>query len=276
MDNLPAFNGNPANSLFETKSKSNGGTYWLESDLMALLGYDNKNTFRNAVSKAQAVCANLNIPVEENFISIKNEKGIKDTQLTRFACYLIAMNADSRKPEVAKAQAYFAALAESFRQYCEEAENVMRLQIRSEISGREKSLSGVAKEAGVIEYHFFQNAGYRGMYNMNLSQIRTLKHVPNDRSPLDFMGKTELAANLFRITQTEAKIKGENIKGQKQCEVAAEHVGKVVRKTMKHLSGQTPESLPPAHDIKEVKKELKETHNKLKRIDANKNNKKTN
>jgi DNA-damage-inducible protein D len=186
------------------------------------------------------------------------------------------MNADSRKAEVAKAQAYFAALADSFRQYCEEAENVLRIQIRSEISGREKSLSGVAKEAGVINYQYFQNAGYRGMYNRNLNEIRALKHVPSDRSPLDFMGKTELAANLFRITQTEAKIKGENIKGQKQCEVTAEQVGQVVRKTMKQISGQTPESLPPAHDIKEVKKELKETHKKLKKIDTNRNNTKSN
>jgi DNA-damage-inducible protein D len=266
MENLPAFDKDPSESLFEKKARSNEFTYWLATELMELLGYDNRSAFRNAISKAQIACANLNIPVEENFIHIISEIG-SDTKMTRFACYLVAMNADSRKPQVAKAQVYFATLAESFRQYYEQAENVIRVQIRGEISEREKSLAGVASQAGIEQWALFQNAGYRGLYNMHLYQLRQLKGIPGNRTPLDFMGKTELAANLFRITQTEEKIKSENIRGQTKLENTAEFVGKEIRKTMIKLSGQTPESIPPVDDIKIVKKEIKQTHKKLRKLD---------
>ncbi len=266
MENLPAFDKDPGKSLFEKKARANDFTYWFASELMQLLGYDSKSTFRNAISKAQIACANLNIPVEENFIHVKSGDG-SDTKMTRFACYLVAMNADSRKPLVAKAQVYFAALAESFRQYYEQAENVIRVQMRGEISEREKSLVGVASQAGIEQYGLFQNAGYRGLYNMHLYQLRELKGIPGNRTPLDFMGKTELAANLFRITQTEEKIKSENIEGQKNLENTAEFVGKEIRNTMIKLSGQTPESIPAVDDIKAVKKEIKQTHKKLRKLD---------
>ncbi|HQZ60673.1 MAG TPA: damage-inducible protein D, partial [Acinetobacter sp.] len=153
-----------------------------------------------------------------------------------------------------------------------ESENVERVLIREEVSEREKSLSGVAKQHGVTNYAFFQNAGYRGMYNMNLAQLRQLKGINSKRSPLDFMGKDELAANLFRITQTELKVKQDGRRGQGYLESLAEQVGKQVRQAMLDISGTRPESLPPAEDVNTVKKGLKETHKKLKEIDVPRDN----
>jgi DNA-damage-inducible protein D len=184
------------------------------------------------------------------------------------------MNGDVRNPRVAQAQAYFITMAEAFRQYVHEAENVERVLVRNELSDREKALSGTASAHGVENYAFFQNAGYRGMYNMDMSQIRRRKGVPSGRSPLDFMGKTELAANLFRLTQTEEKIRNEDLRGQRPLERAAEHVGKEVRDTMIRLSGTRPESLPPAQDIKTVRQELKRSQKEYNKLDKPKKPKK--
>jgi DNA-damage-inducible protein D len=177
------------------------------------------------------------------------------------------MNGDPKKPQVAQAQAYFVQWAEACRLYLEQAEGVERVAIRGEISEHERTLSGTAKAAGVVEYGLFQNAGYRGLYNMDLWQIRRRKGVPQGRSPLDFMGKTELAANLFRVTQTEEKIRAEKIRGQKPLERTAEGVGRKVRQTMIEISGKRPEELPPAEDIKEVHKKLKTSHREIRKLD---------
>jgi DNA-damage-inducible protein D len=123
-----------------------------------------------------------------------------------------------------------------------------------------------------FEDHF--QSGYRGMYNMNISKLRKIRNIPDKRSPLDFMGKDELAANLFRITQTELKIKNENIKGQSRLEVTAEHVGKEVRNAMIKISNVAPEDLPKDSDIIDVKKELKSKSKKIKQIDSKKTVKK--
>ncbi|MGC4083396.1 MAG: hypothetical protein QM736_15120 [Vicinamibacterales bacterium] len=124
----------------------------------------------------------------------------------------------------------------------------------------------VASHAGVANFAFFQSAGYRGMYNMTLAQLRDHRDIDRSRSPLDFMGREELAANLFRITQTEAKIRNEGVRGQKALENAARTVGAKVRKTMLELGGTAPERLPPAEDIKTVKKGLKQAHRQFERL----------
>ncbi|MER2527863.1 MAG: damage-inducible protein D [Candidatus Competibacter denitrificans] len=254
---------------FEDLSHRNGATYWYATDLMKLLGYDPRNLI--PVNKAMAACAALNIPIHENFISLTRDmegKPTQDFKLTRFACYLTAMNGDSKKPAVALAQAYFATLAEVFSRQAQEMESVERVTVRDEISTREVSLNSIAKQAGVSDYARFQNAGYRGLYNMNIMQLRRWKRVPGNRTPLDFMGKTELAANLFRITQTEEKIHREGLHGQGVLENTAEGVGREVRQTMQRISGIRPESLPPATDIRDVKKGLKTTYRELKKIDT--------
>ena len=214
---------------------------------MVMLGYESFRSFSNAINKAIATCTALNISVVENFTQVRrNVEGddVDDFKLTRFACYLNSINGDVRKPEVAEAQAYFVTMAEAFRRYIQNADDVERVQIRDDVSDREKSLSQAASAGGVVDFGYFQNKGYLGLYNMNLSSLKQHKGIPSNRSPLDFMGKQEPAANLFRITQTEAKIRADAVKGQRALESAALSVGKKVRKTMIEISGVAPESLP--------------------------------
>ncbi|WP_295435128.1 hypothetical protein [uncultured Thiodictyon sp.] len=258
---------------FDDLACENGFRYWWASALMEALGYESRTAFWNAINRAISACVALNIDVMGNFVQSPRDidgKAAPDYRLSRFACYLVAMNADPRKEQVALAQAYFATLAVAFQRYVEEAQDVERVLIREDVSDREKLLHGAAKQAGVENYAFFQVAGYRGMYNMSLAKLRDLKNVPSHRSPLDFMGKTELAANLFRITQTEEKLKLDGVQGQASAEYTAETVGKKVRETMIEISGTPPERLLAAEDIKEVKKALKSTHRDFKKLDKKK------
>lgn len=255
---------------FELMANRNGFQYWWASDLGHVLGYQSLTAFSKALNKAMVVCHSLGIDQLDNFQPARREvdgKQVTDHKLSRFACYLVALNCDSKKREVARLQGYFAAMAVACWRYYNEVNEhvdaVERVQVRSDIRDREKSLAGVAADAGVSDYAHFQNAGYRGMYNMNIADLRRIRKVPTKRSPLDFMGKTEMAANLFRITQTEEKIKNEEISGQQKCEGAAEHVGREVRETMIRLNKTAPENLPPAQDIKEVKSTLKETRRSM-------------
>nr|VFJ90882.1 MAG: DNA-damage-inducible protein D [Candidatus Kentron sp. H]VFK02686.1 MAG: DNA-damage-inducible protein D [Candidatus Kentron sp. H]VFK05778.1 MAG: DNA-damage-inducible protein D [Candidatus Kentron sp. H] len=266
-----AFHFDEARPDFNALSRQNGFVCWYGRDLMRLLGYQDWRSFRQVIQKAMAACMALdNIDIAENFLKERRRihgKEMDDFKLSRFACYLVAMNGDSKKTEVARAQAYFATIAEAFRKYVEEAEEIERILVREEITDHEKTLAGTAKQAGVEQYAFFQNAGYLGMYNMGIKALRNLKGVPANRSPLDFMGKVELAANLFRVTQTEEKIRNEGIEGQKRAEKAAQDVGKEVRDTMKRISGTVPEELPPAEDIRKVKGDIKHSEKEFARMD---------
>ncbi len=260
----------PGKPGFETLSKTNGFRFWWASELAAILGYESLNGFRKAIERAMMALTSLNILVFDNIVQAPHDvdgKTVADYRLSRFACYLAAMNGDPKKPQVAQAQGYFVAWAEACRLYLEEADGVERVAIRAEISEHERTLSGTAKRAGVIHYGLFQNAGYRGLYNMDLWQLRRRKGVPEKRSPLDFMGKTELAANLFRVTQTEEKIRAERIHGQRPLELAAEDAGRRVRRTMVEISGRRPEELPPAEDIQQVHKKLKSSHREIRKLD---------
>ncbi len=259
--------------LFEDQSFSNGERHWYASDFMAMLGYESMQAFDQAINKAIGTCTTLGIPVLENFEQVIREidgERISDYKFSRFACYLVAMNGDVRKPQVALAQAYFAKVAEAMRQYhC--GEEVQRLHIRDEISGRERSLASTASRAGVVQYGFFQNAGYRGMYNVDLNTLKRIKGLRDrSRSLLDFMGKRELAGNLFRLTETEAKLKSESIHGQRPAENVAYRVGQKVRAMMIENTGTKPELLPLAGDIHHVRKGLKQTAKELRLRDKNK------
>ena len=252
----------------------NGFTHWSARNYMVMLGYESYESFRKAINKAISTCTTLDIDVSENFQQTTVEidgRPEKDFRLSRFACYLVAMNADPKKLQVAQAQAFFAATAETIRRYVDNAEDVERVLIREEVSTHEKALNSAAKTAGVSDQGFalFQNAGYRGMYKMNLSQLKKHKGLQQpSRSLLDFMGKDELAANLFRLTQTELKLKNDQIRGQSNAERVAEDVGKKVRKTMLEISGTKPEDMELAEDIKKVRTSLKQTHKGLNQIDG--------
>lgn len=259
---------------FEDLGQTNGGTFWYARDFMKMLGYDNFPAFQKAINKAIGVCMAINAAVVENFVQVQrviDGETVDDIKLSRFACYLVAVNGDVRKPEVAEAQAYFVTLAEAFRRYfVESVEALDRVHLREELSTNEKALSLTAADAGVYNFQYFQNAGYRGMYNMNLSDLKQLKGVLPGRSVLDFMGSEELAANLFRITQTKAKIENENITGQQSLEDAAYTVGQTVRRTMRELSGQRPEDLPTAEDIRDVRGKLQKTRREFDKLDGRK------
>ncbi len=252
----------------------NGFTYWSARDYMKMLGYESFESFRKAINKAISTCTTLDIDVAENFqqatVDIDGNPE-RDFRLSRFACYLVVMNADPKKLQVAQAQAFFAATAETIRRYVDSAEDVERVLIRDEVSTHEKALNSAAMSAGVSSQGFalFQNAGYRGMYNMDLNRLKKHKGLQKiKRSLLDFMGKDELAANLFRLTQTELKLKNENVHGQVNAERVAEDVGKKVRATMLEISGTRPEDMELAEDIRTVRTSLKQTHKGLNKIDG--------
>ena len=260
---------------FEALSVSNGGTLWLASALMELLGYANPKTFQGALNRAMTVCATLDLKLFEHFQQFKGADGRTDWKLTRFACYLVAMNGDPRKPNVARAQAYFAKLAEAASEAMaaagEKAEGVERVYFRREVGERFSTLSGVAREREVEDYGRFQNAGYMGLYNMNILQLREVKGIAGTkRSPLDFMGKRELAANLFRLTETEARIRdNDSIRGQAKLEETAHRVGAEVRQVMEK-AGEAPENLAREipSDIRDVRRRLKDANRGMRRMDA--------
>ncbi len=260
---------------FDSMCHENGMTFWYARDLMGMLGYSSYQSFSRSIQKAITTCSTLNIDIMDNFVQVTREidsRAEKDYKLSRFACYLVAINGDTSKPEVARAQAYFAAIAETFKRYIENAEEAERILIRDEVSQHEKSLSAAAGAAGVTAYQFFRNAGYRGMYNMNFKDLKIRKGLTvSEKSPLlDFMGKEELAANLFRVTQTEAKLRNEGIKGQASAERAAEQVGRAVRTTMQQLSGTSPEDLPMERNIKQVRADLKASSKEFQKLDSKK------
>jgi DNA-damage-inducible protein D len=253
---------------FEDLGVPNGSRTWREETLMSAMGYESKGAFRKAVNRAMQACLSLNIATEDNFIRVGDEY-----KFTRFACYLIAMNGDPKKDGVAAAQLYFAALADTFQSYVEHAEGVDRILVRDEMTSGMKALQGTAKLHGVENYAFFQNAGYRGMYNMSLPELVKRKGLNPKEKLLDRIGKTELAANLFRVTQTEEKIRNEGLRGQRQLENAAHAVGKTVRQTMIELSGTPPEDLPIAEPIKDVRKKLKTADKRFRELDKPKRSK---
>ena len=259
---------------FEDLGRQNGFRYWYARDLMKMLGYTDYSVFKKGpINKAMAVCSTLDIDVSANFEQYSREiDGVKqsDYRLSKFACYLVAMNGDVKKREVALAQAYFITVTEAFKRYVNEAQQVERIAIRGEVSEREKSIAALANNAGIENYAFFQNKGYLGLYNMSINQLKERKGIPDGRSPLDFMGKEELAANLFRITQTEAKIRNEGLKGQKKLEDAAFSVGRHVRKTMEEISGTRPENLPVEADINVVKSAIKSTQKEFLKLEQSK------
>lgn len=248
---------------FEDLGIENGTRTWHESAVMGAMGYDVRETFRKAVRRAMQACLSLGLTTEENFILAGDEY-----KFTRFACYLVAINGDPKKPGVAAAQAYFAALADSFQTQAEHADGVDRVLVREEITSGIKALNHTAMTHGIEDYARFQNAGYRGMYNMSLRDLEQYKQLGSKEKLLDRMGKTELAANLFRVTQTDQKIQKENITGQVRLEHAAHSVGQTVRRTIQELGGTPPERLPLAAPIGEVKKQLKGASKRFRELDG--------
>ena len=249
----------------------NGNIYWLASELMRFLGYgDDMKSFSKAIRRATKTLNALNVDILAHISKTKlgTEKGVPDDyMLTRFGAYLVTMNADPRKPEVAKTQAYFIAMTRQFEVWLEQPDDFARVAIREEIKGENSALAGVAKQAGVEDYAKFQNAGYRGMYNMINVALAHRRGIDKE-TLIDHMGRQELAANLFRIEMTEARIKSHNIHGQENLEDAHHTVGRAVRKMVQEQTKKNPEDLPVERRLPDLHKQLKIGQKKMKELDS--------
>ena len=235
--------------------------------------YKQWRRFENVINKAKEACANSENDVNIHFANIGKTspmpnggvKEIGDIELSRYACYLIVQNADPRKKVVALGQTYFAVKTrqqELIEQFDELSDDQKRLAIRREMAEHNKLLVEAAKDAGVEtsqEYAIFQNYGYRGLYGgMSAKDIHAHKKLKPSEKILDHMGYEELAANLFRATQTEAKLRRDNVQGKKEANNTHYEVGKKVRQTIEDLGGTMPEDLPtPTKSIKQIEKEQK-------------------
>ncbi len=259
------------NSIFEEIRHLNkiGQEYWSARELSVVLEYAKWDKFLNVLQKARQACKNSGQEPENHFPQVEKmvdigsgaKRDIGDFHLTRFACYLIVQNADPAKAVIALGQAYFAVQTRK-QEILEEgyaaihSEEDKRLFLRKEMAEHNKQLADAAKNAGVMEpweYAVFQNHGYMGLYNgLGAKEIHAKKGLKERQNILDHMGSTELAANLFRATQTEDKLRREKIKGKQKANEVHFEVGKKVRQTIKELGGTMPEDLPTEESIKKI------------------------
>jgi len=257
---------NSLNKDFESIKKidKNGVEYWQARELMPLLGYDKWQNAEEVIGRAARACVNSGQAVDNHFtvfskmveIGSNTVREVRDWKLDRYACYLIAQNGDPKKSEIAMAQTYFAIQTRKQELFENLSESDKRLFIRGEVTAENKKLFSTAKRAGVTKFGLFNDAGYKGLYGMPLTDIENRKGVKKGEL-LDRAGTTELAANLFRITQTDEKIKKDNIKGDDLASRTHFMVGGKVRQTIKDIGGAMPENLPPERHIKELKSEKK-------------------
>lgn len=258
---------------FEDFKNENGITYWWATDLMKMLGYKDMKSFQNVLDRTTKAFVSLNIPHFENIIHQMhdiNGEIVIDFKMTRFACYLAVMNGDPKKQEVAIAQAYFAQQTRKFELYIQDQNELDRLMIRDELVEGQKSLASAAQKAGVENFASFQDAGYRGLYNMASWQLKSKRGLDKKENLADYMGRTELAANLFRVTQTEERIKNQNIKGQSRLEDTHYEVGQEVRAIVRKNTGVNPENLSQEKMLPEVKKGIKKGYKNMLKEDNKK------
>ncbi len=242
-------------NIFETIKKldNNGKEYWSSRELSGILEYSDYRKFLGVIEKAKVACENSGEVIHNHFVHTDEmvqigsgaERAVDTVYLSRYACYLIVQNSDPTKVVVAKGQTYFA--IQTRRQ--ENAENLVednkRVFLREEMKKHNTSLMKTASVAGVESFAIFQNSGYKGLYGgLTMQDIHNKKKLNKTQKILDHMNSEELAANLFRATQTEAKIKRDNIKGQSNANLAHFNVGQKVRNTITSLGGTMPEELP--------------------------------
>lgn len=263
-------------SIFEQikHTDENGNEFWMARQLAKALEYTDFRNFTSVIEKAKEACKNSNQPIEEHLAETNEEinhgKGAVSSypsyKLSRYACYLIVQNADPSKEVVALGQTYFAVQTrlQEIRQMDEynrlSTEDEKRLFLRNEMAKHNTQLAAAAKDAGVIteiDYAIFQNHGYKGLYGgLDAKGIHAKKGLKKSQKILDHMGSTELAANLFRATQTEEKLKREQIKGKHKANQTHYEVGKKVRQTIEEIGGEMPENLPVEDSIKKIEPKL--------------------
>jgi DNA-damage-inducible protein D len=258
--------------------------YWRARQLAKVLEYSEYRHFLPVIERAQAACQNSGQRVVDHFEDVLEmvaigsgaQRLVEDMRLSRYACYLIVQNGDPAKPVIANGQTYFALqtrrqeLADDAK-FTQLPEDEKRLAIRNELAVHNKQLAAAAKDAGVettLDYAIFQDHGYKGLYGgLGAKEIHTRKGLKKSQKILDHMGSTEQAANLFRATQTEEKLRRDKVRSKQQANQTHLDVGRKVRQTIKELSGTMPESLPvPDKSIQQLesakKKQIKKKDDK--------------
>ncbi|HAZ20785.1 MAG TPA: DNA damage-inducible protein D [Firmicutes bacterium] len=249
-----------------------GQEYWFARELQSILEYIQWRRFHETIERAKLACMNSGYKAEDHFADVGKmvaigsgtERTIDDIMLSRYACYLIVMNGDPRKEVIAVGQTYFAVKTrqqELIENYEQLSEDQKRLAIRNEMIAHNKSLAQAAQMAGVEtpqEYAVFQNRGYQGLYGgLGMRDIHASKGLKKSQKILDHMGSTELAANLFRATQTDEKLRRDNVTGRQAAYNTHYGVGVKVRQTIQDLGGTMPEDLPvPEKSISQIEKEI--------------------
>lgn len=247
--------------------------YWSARELSKLLGYSEWRNFEVAIKRAEKSCEQTGQNVKYHFVEANKmiplgkggQRQIKDYILSRFGAYLIAQNGDPEKPEIAAAQAYFAAATRENELRVMAQDQAERLALREQLTENNKSLVAAAQRAGVLSHDFgtFQDAGYKGMYGgLGVQGIKARKGVPDKEDLSDRMGRAELAAHNFRTTLTEQKLSNEGIIGSRAASQAHNEVGQRIRKTIQETGGTLPEDLPPEPNIKPLLNERKRRQRK--------------
>ncbi len=262
---------------FESLKKVNDDKieFWFARELLTALDYSSWDKFKRVLRKAMKACKNSGQTINDHFSQVVkmvelgsgSKREIEDYVLSRYACYLIVQNADPSKPVIANGQTYFAMQTRrqeltddaSFQQLKEKEK---RLFLRQEMREHNKQLVEAAQQAGVeshLDFAIFQNHGYKGLYGgLDAKGIHKCKSLKKSQKILDNMGSTELAANLFRATQTEEKLQRENIRGKTKANKTHFEVGKKVRQTIEELGGTMPEDLPtPDEDLKKLERRVR-------------------
>ena len=261
-------------SVFEQikHTDENGNEFWMARQLAKVLDYTDFRNFIGVIEKSKEACINSGHSVNNHIVEANEmvpigsgaEREMSSFRLSRYACYLIVQNADPSKDVVALGQSYFAIQTriqeitqmEAYNRL--DTEDEKRLFLRNEMAKHNIQLAAAAKNAGVIDpvdYAIFQNHGYMGLYGgLDAKAIHKRKGLKKNQQILDHMGSTELAANLFRATQTEEKLRREKIKGKQKANQTHFEVGKKVRQTIKELGGTMPENLPVADSIRKLEK----------------------
>lgn len=261
MDEAALVYGDFARALDKLRRLNTAGQeYWMARSLQQVLGYERWENFQAVVERARMACAgagrdpdgHLRATTKMVGVGSGAQRKVEDWFLSRFGCYLIAMNSNAAKQEVAFAQTYFAVQARRQEQSDELVNEAKRIELRKRVRDANKALAGAAQGAGVKKFPVFQGAGIKALYGgLRVEQIRARKRIGND-DILDRAGRAELAANEFRITQTEQKLVNERIVGEEHAIQAHAHVGSEVRRAMERSGGTMPEDLPPEPSIKKI------------------------
>ena len=249
---------------------ADGNDFWLARQLASVLDYSQYRHFLPVVERAREACHNSGQPVSDHIEDVLTmvdigsgaKRQVEDIRLSRYACYLVVQNGDPSKPIIANGQTYFAMqtrrqeLADDAK-FAQLNENDKRLAVRNELAAHNKHLAAAAKDAGVetsLDYAIFQDHGYKGLYGgLGNREIHARKDLKKSQKILDHMGSTELAANLFRATQAEEKLRRDQVQGKTQANRTHFDVGRKVRQTIQELGGTMPENLPkPDASIQQI------------------------